>query len=84
MMQHNWPHLYAPALVDVSDLADWLVKDQGGFYAQSEAACQGGRPVARRCPTAIVGLQMAYRKSWFPRSASAAWPKTWTSCGRSA
>ena len=35
-MLHNWPHLYANGLLDVSDLAEWQAKDQGGFYAQSE------------------------------------------------
>src|SRR5262249_53576570 len=27
MMLHNWPHLYANALADVSDLAEWKGKD---------------------------------------------------------
>src|SRR6185503_13489197 len=36
MMLHNWPHLYAGGIVDVSDLAEWQGKEQGGFYAQSE------------------------------------------------
>ena len=31
MMLHNWPHLYANSLADVSDLAEWQGKDQGGF-----------------------------------------------------
>ncbi len=35
MMQHNWPFLYASALVDVTDLAEWQAKEQGAFYAQS-------------------------------------------------
>ena len=42
-MLHNWPHLYAPALADMSDLADWKERDQGKFYAQSEAAARDGR-----------------------------------------
>jgi multiple sugar transport system substrate-binding protein len=29
-MLHNWPHLYASSLADVSDLCDWKAKDQGG------------------------------------------------------
>src|SRR5437016_6541859 len=36
-MLHNWPHLYENGLVEVNDLAEWQAKDQGGFYAQSEA-----------------------------------------------
>src|SRR5512147_1936113 len=36
MMLHNWPHLYESGLVDVTDLAEWQGKDQGGYYGQSE------------------------------------------------
>jgi multiple sugar transport system substrate-binding protein len=39
-MLHNWPHLYAPALADMTDLAEWKERDQGKFYAQSEAAAR--------------------------------------------
>jgi len=31
MMLHNWPHLYAGGLADVSDLCDWKASDQGGY-----------------------------------------------------
>jgi multiple sugar transport system substrate-binding protein len=44
MMLHNWPHLYAGGLADVSDLADWKAGDQGGYYPHSGAAAKvGGR-----------------------------------------
>src|SRR5207253_5046774 len=60
---HNWAHLYENGLVDVSDLADWQGKDQGGFYAQSEAYAKvGGRFLA--LPHSIVPGLIAYRKSW--------------------
>src|SRR5262244_1445547 len=39
-MLHNWPHLYQNGLVDVTDLGEWQGKEQGGFYAQSEAAAK--------------------------------------------
>jgi multiple sugar transport system substrate-binding protein len=75
MMLHNWPHLYAAGLTDLSDLADWQGKDQGGYYAQSEAASKvGGRWLA--LPHGVVGLQMAYRKSWFNEIGQTTWPKT--------
>src|SRR5712691_8391304 len=35
-MLHNWPHLYANGLVDVSDLVAWQVKEQGALYTLSE------------------------------------------------
>src|SRR5262245_42054498 len=37
MMLHNWPHLYAGGLADVSDLAEWKAADQGGYYPHSAA-----------------------------------------------
>ena len=53
-MLHNWPHLYASSLADVSDLCEWKAKDQGGYYEQSEAAAP--------LPYGIVGNQMVYRE----------------------
>src|SRR5499426_4167536 len=44
MMLHNWPHLYAGGLADISDLAQWKASDQGGYYPHSEAAAKVGRP----------------------------------------
>src|SRR5882672_9571406 len=29
---HNWPQLYAESLVDVSDVAEEIAKQQGGYY----------------------------------------------------
>jgi multiple sugar transport system substrate-binding protein len=74
-MLHNWPHLYQNGLVDVTDLADWQGKDQGGYYGQSEAASKVGRRWMA-LPHGIVGLQMAYRKSWFNEVGAASFPKT--------
>jgi multiple sugar transport system substrate-binding protein len=74
-MLHNWPHLYQNALADLSDLAEWQHKDQGGFYEQAEAAArQGKRWLA--VPYNIVGVQFAYRKSWFAEVGQAA-PRTY-------
>jgi multiple sugar transport system substrate-binding protein len=75
MMLHNWPHLYASALVDVSDLANAQGKDQGGYYAQSEACAKVGKQWLA-LPHGIVGLQMAYRRSWFNEVGQTTWPKT--------
>src|ERR1700674_3086610 len=63
-MLHNWPHLYAPALADMSDLADWKERDQGKFYAQSEAAARDGRRWLA-LPHCITPALVNYRKSWF-------------------
>ena len=74
MMLHNWPHLYANALADVSDLAEWKGKDQGGYYFQSESAAKDSRRWLA-LPYGIVGNQIAYRKSWLADVAAAP-PKT--------
>jgi multiple sugar transport system substrate-binding protein len=75
MMLHNWPHLYQSALADMTDLGEWQGKDQGGYYAQSEAAAKdGARWLA--LPHGIVGLQIAYRKSWFAEVGATSFPKT--------
>src|SRR6516225_1545320 len=29
---HNWPHLYAESVADVSDVAEEIAAQQGGFY----------------------------------------------------
>src|SRR6266581_297772 len=74
-MLHNWPHLYQNGLVDVTDLGEWQGKEQGAYYAQSEAAAKDGtRWLA--LPHGIVGLQFAYRKSWFDEVGQTTWPKT--------
>src|SRR5258705_13640021 len=39
-MLYNWPHLYANALADVSDVADAIGKAQGGFYDVFDAAAK--------------------------------------------
>jgi multiple sugar transport system substrate-binding protein len=74
-MLHNWPHLYASALVDMSGLADWKERDQGKFYAQSEfAARDGSRWLG--LPHCITPALVNYRKSWFAEVGAAEPPKT--------
>src|SRR6266568_3135452 len=75
MMLHNWPHLYQNGLVDVTDLGEWQGKDQGAYYPQSEAAAKDGKRWLA-LPHGIVGLQFAYRKSWFDEVGQTSWPKT--------
>ncbi|HEU5188762.1 MAG TPA: extracellular solute-binding protein [Methylomirabilota bacterium] len=74
-MLHNWPHLYQAALADVTDLGEWQGKDQGGYYAQAEAAAKDGKRWLA-LPHGIVGLQIAYRKSWLAEVGATAFPKT--------
>ena len=75
-MLHNWPHLYANGLVDVSDLVAWQVKEQGALYTLSESNVKvGGKFLA--LPHGIVPGLIAYRKSWFDEIGATTFPKTY-------
>ena len=74
-MLHNWPHLYANGLVDVSDLVAWQVKEQGALYTLSDVNVKvGGKYLA--LPHGIVPGLIAYRKSWFDEVGATTFPKT--------
>lgn len=76
MLQYNWPHLYANALVDVTDVAEAIGKEQGGFYDVYVPSTKvNGRWLA--VPHSIIGNAVAYRKSWFKEAGSQGFPKTW-------
>jgi multiple sugar transport system substrate-binding protein len=73
---NNWAHLYAESLAEVDDVADELGKSQGGFYETSRlAAYDGKRWLA--VPFNIVGIQIAYRQSWFDEVGYTQFPETW-------
>jgi len=76
MLSYNWPHLYQNALVDVSDVANAVAKDQGGFYEVFKPSFQvGGKWLGM--PHSIVGNAIAYRRSWFREIGFNEFPKTW-------
>src|SRR5262245_11141018 len=75
MMLHNWPHLYANGLADVSDLCEWKHHDQGDFYPHSEAAARLGKRWLA-LPYQAGAPLIAYRKSWFAEVGAPAPPKT--------
>ena len=76
MLYYNWPHLYANSLVDVSDVANAVAKEQGGFYGVFEPSMKvGGKWLGM--PHSIVGNAIAYRKSWFKEVGFNEFPKTW-------
>jgi ABC-type glycerol-3-phosphate transport system substrate-binding protein len=73
---NNWPQLYATSLADVSDLAEEIGKDQGGYYPISkQVATVGDKWIG--VPWAIGGGLVAYRKSWFAEEGYSAFPETW-------
>jgi multiple sugar transport system substrate-binding protein len=75
MMLHNWPHLYAGGLAEVSDLCDWKSSDQGGYYPHSAAAAKvGARWLG--LPYFTGAPLIAYRKSWFAEVGANQAPKT--------
>jgi multiple sugar transport system substrate-binding protein len=83
-MLWNWPHLYANALVDVSDVANAIGKAQGGFYEVFDASAKvGGKWLA--VPHGVGGNAVAYRKSWHAEIGLTEFPKTldaWRDAGK--
>ena len=75
-MLWNWPHLYANALVDVSDVAEPIGKSQGGFYDVFGASARvGGKWLA--VPHGVGANAVAYRRSLFNEIGVKEFPKTW-------
>src|SRR3989454_8658617 len=75
-MLWNWPHLYANALVDVSDVAEPIGKAQGGFYdIFSSSAKVGGKWLSM--PHGVGANAVAYRRSWFNEIGAQEVPQTW-------
>jgi multiple sugar transport system substrate-binding protein len=73
---NNWPQLYAESLADVSDVAEKIGKDQGGFYNESTVVANNGKKWLG-VPWCIVGNENAYRKSWFESVGHNKFPETW-------
>ncbi len=83
MLYYNWAHLYANSLIDVSDVANAVAKDQGGFYKVFDASLKvGGKWLGM--PHSIVGNAIAYRRSWFKEVGFDQFPKTWDELRRAA
>ena len=75
MMLHNWPHLYAGGLADVTDLAEWKAAEQGDYYPHSGAAARLGKRWLA-LPYFTGAPLIAYRKSWFADVGANGPPKT--------
>jgi multiple sugar transport system substrate-binding protein len=76
MLFNNHPHLYAASAVDLSDVAEDVGKNQGGWYKVSQGNCNDGRKWLSM-PFAIIGAMNAYRKSWFEEVGYSKYPETW-------
>lgn len=75
-MQHGWPHLYANALVNVTDVAEPIGQRDGGYYPQIAAVCQVGSRW-KAVPFCFVPLAVVYRADWFREIGVEAFPDTW-------
>jgi len=73
---NNWPQLYAESVADVSDVAEKIGKAQGGFYNESTVVANNGKKWLG-VPWCVVGLENAYRKSWFEAVGYNKFPETW-------
>ncbi len=70
------PFLYADKLMDVSDIADEIGKQQGGWYpAAQEAAVVNGKWKA--IPHSNIGQLMNWRTDWFAEVGVKKFPDTW-------
>src|SRR5436305_11836754 len=59
---HNWLLLYAESVVDVSDVAEVVAKEQGGFYDIFASVAKSDRGWLA-APWAAHGNLLCYRKS---------------------
>ncbi|MGA8757679.1 MAG: extracellular solute-binding protein [Stellaceae bacterium] len=76
MALNNWPQLYARSLADVSDVAEEIGTQQGGYYdiCKSVGTYQGKWIGV---PWAVGGGLVAYRKSWLADAGYPKFPVTW-------
>jgi len=64
MVVNNWPRLYVESIADVTDVAEAIGKEQGGYYDMCKTIdLVDGKWIG--VPWAIGGGLVTYRKSWF-------------------
>jgi multiple sugar transport system substrate-binding protein len=72
----NWPFLYDEKYVDVTDIAEAVGKQQGGWYDSAKEACVvNGKWKA--VPFGNVGQLMNWRIDWFKEVGYDKFPDTW-------
>jgi len=76
MMALLQPFLFADKLMDVTDIAEQVGKEQGGWYpAAQEAAVLNGKWIA--IPHSNIGQLMNWRTDWFAEIGVKKFPDTW-------
>jgi multiple sugar transport system substrate-binding protein len=73
---HNWPQLYAESVADVSDVAEEIAKEQGGFHEIFAAVARSEKGWLA-VPWCALGILLCYRKSWFDEIGFKQFPETW-------
>ena len=76
MLNNNHPQLYKASLVDVSDVAAEISKDQGSWYKAALANCSSGGKFFG-VPMDYVGGLNSWRVSMFKDIGLNEFPKTW-------
>ncbi len=72
----NWPFLYDEKYVDLTDLAEAIGKEQGGWHENAKEACVvNGKWKA--IPFGNIGQLMNWRTDWFKEVGFEKFPDTW-------
>ncbi len=76
ILHNNFPHLVADGLADVSDVAEEIGKQQGGYYDLFRAdAYVGNRWLG--VPHVSLSTAMNYREDWLKEAGYTKFPDTW-------
>jgi multiple sugar transport system substrate-binding protein len=75
---NNWPQLYADSVIDVSDIAEEIGQEQGGYYDTAKAVANDGKKWVAMPHTIIPNL-LVNRTFWFADIGVTAdnFPQTW-------
>src|SRR6266852_307821 len=76
MIFDNKAQLYADSCADVSAVCEAIGSSQGGYYDLAKANTHDGKKWIA-VPYCIIGLMIAYRKSWFDEIGVSKFPETW-------
>ena len=76
LLHNNTPHLFAGGLTDVSEVAEEIGRQQGGYFDLFRAnALVGGRWLG--IPHVCLSTAMNYREDWLREAGYSKFPDTW-------
>ena len=76
LLHNNTPHLFAGGLTDVSEVAEEIGRQQGGYFDLFRAnALVGGRWLG--IPYVCLSTAMNYREDWLREAGYSKFPDTW-------